>query len=248
MQFRPGVLDADRRRAISDAGGRFGLRLALVRAASVTARDGDTLEALRERLRAAPGVLRVEDDAPIAVAKDPNDPGFEQQYALAESADNDIDAPAAWNKLTSCAKVAVIDTGIQLNHPDLKQNLWTNGKETNNGLDDDGNGYIDDVNGVDIVTGRGSGEDENGHGTHVAGIIGARGNNGRGVSGLCWKVKIDQRAHHGRRRPRLPLPAGRRASSTPCARARRSSTARSAVRTARTCCATRSPRRAGRAR
>ena len=190
VQFRPGVLDTDRRRAISDAGGRFGLRLGLVRGASVTVADGDTLEALRDRLRAAPGVLRVEDNAPMAVAKNPNDPGFEQQYALAESADNDIDAPAAWNRLTTCATVAVLDTGIQLNHPDLKQNLWTNGKETNNGLDDDGNGYVDDVNGVDTVTGRGSGEDENGHGTHVAGIIGARGNNGRGISGLCWKVKI----------------------------------------------------------
>ena len=158
--------------------------------AAVTPGDGETLEALRERLRAAPSVLRVEDNAPMAVAKNPNDPGFEQQYALAEGADNDIDAPAAWNRLTNCAKVAVLDTGIQLNHPDLKQNLWTNGKETENGLDDDGNGYVDDVNGVDIVTGRGSGDDENGHGTHVAGIIGARGNNDRGISGLCWKVKI----------------------------------------------------------
>ena len=84
----------------------------------------------------------------------------------------------------------MLDTGVQLKHPDLKENLWVNGKETKNGRDDDGNGYIDDVNGVDIVTGSGSGEDKNGHGTHVAGIIGARGNNDRGISGLCWKVKI----------------------------------------------------------
>jgi thermitase len=190
VQFRPGVLDADEDRAISDAGGRLVLRLGLVRAASVTPRDGETREELRDRLRAAPGVLRVEDNAPMAIAKAPNDPGFEQQYALTDSADHDIDAPGAWNEQTSCAKVAVLDTGIQLDHPDLKQNLWTNGKETKNGRDDDGNGYVDDVNGVDIVTGSGSGSDKRGHGTHVAGIIGARGNNDRGVSGLCWKVKI----------------------------------------------------------
>ena len=91
---------------------------------------------------------------------------------------------------TNCSKVAVLDTGIQLDHPDLKSNLWTNSKEKDNGLDDDGNGYIDDIYGVDLVTGRGSGEDHNGHGTHVAGIIGARGNNDRGISGLCWKTKI----------------------------------------------------------
>ena len=65
---------------------------------------------MRARLRAAPSVLRVEDNAPMAVAKAPNDPGFEQQYALADDADNDIDAPAAWNRLTNCAKVAVLDT------------------------------------------------------------------------------------------------------------------------------------------
>ena len=190
VQFRRDVRDADQRRAISDAGGRLALRLRLVRAAAVTPRDGETLDALRERLRAARSVLRVEDNVAMAVAKEPGDPGFVQQYALADGADHDIDAPAAWNALTNCAKVAVLDTGVQLNHPDLKQNLWTNSKETENGLDDDGNGYVDDVQGVDIVTGRGSGNDENGHGTHVAGIIGARGNNDRGISGLCWKVKM----------------------------------------------------------
>src|SRR5215207_4364655 len=164
VQFRAGVSDADRRRAITDAGGRLGLKLALVRAFSVNVGEG-SLEALRERLRSAPGVLRVEDNVPMAVAKEPDDPGFEEQYALADSNDDDIDAPAAWNDLTGCAKVAVLDTGIQLDHPDLKSNLWKNSKESENGRDDDGNGYIDDVYGVDLVTGRGSGEDHNGHGT-----------------------------------------------------------------------------------
>ncbi len=189
VQFRSGVLDADQRRAIADAGGRLGLKLGLVRGFSVNVGEG-SLEALRERLRAAPGVLRVEDNVPMAVAKNPDDPGFDDQYALADSNDDDIDAPAAWNDLTGCAKVAVLDTGIQLDHPDLKSNLWKNSKESNNGRDDDGNGYIDDVYGVDIVTGRGSGDDHNGHGTHVAGIIGARGDNDRGISGLCWKTNL----------------------------------------------------------
>src|SRR3954471_17392566 len=89
VEFRAGVLDADEDRTIGDAGGRLALRLKLVRAASVIPRDGERLEAVRERLRAAPGVLRVEDNAPMAVAKDPNDPGFDQQYALAESGDDD---------------------------------------------------------------------------------------------------------------------------------------------------------------
>ena len=189
IQFRPGVLDADQRRAITDAGGRIGLKLALVRGFAVDVGEG-SIDALRERLRAAPGVLRVEDNVPMAVAKEPDDPGFDEQYALADSSDDDIDAPAAWNEETGCSKVAVLDTGIQLNHPDLKSNLWANSKEKDNGRDDDGNGYIDDIYGVDLVTGRGSGQDHNGHGTHVAGIIGARGNNDRGISGLCWKTNI----------------------------------------------------------
>ena len=87
--------------------------------------------------------------------------------------------------------MAVLDTGIDPDHKDLKANLWRNDKEVpGNGLDDDNNGYVDDDRGVDLVDRHGSGADEQGHGTQVAGIIGAIGNNDRGVSGLCWKAKI----------------------------------------------------------
>ena len=86
--------------------------------------------------------------------------------------------------------VAVIDSGVDYDHEDLKDNMWVNAKEIpDNGRDDDGNGYIDDYYGVDIIAGRGNGGDTNGHGTHVAGIIAARNNN-VGVMGIAYNVKI----------------------------------------------------------
>ena len=166
------------------------LRLRLVRALAVGPREGVSLEDLRARLRSSDRVQRVEDDGPIAISKNANDPGVSEQYAIKQKDDHDIDAPGAWSERTSCAKVAVLDTGVQTNHPDLKGNLWENTKDPSNGRDDDGNGVIDDRFGGDLVDGKGSGEDQEGHGTHVAGIIGARGNNDRGIAGLCWSVKI----------------------------------------------------------
>lgn len=86
--------------------------------------------------------------------------------------------------------VAVIDTGVDYNHKDLKTNIWTNtGEIPNNGIDDDGDGYVDDYYGADITAGQGSGMDDQGHGTHVAGIIGAA-NNKEGIVGIAYNTKI----------------------------------------------------------
>jgi hypothetical protein len=87
--------------------------------------------------------------------------------------------------------VAVIDTGVDLNHPDLAANLWTNSREIpGNGVDDDGDGYVDDVHGVDVITKSGNPMDDHGHGTHVAGIIAAQANNGIGGVGVAYNVQV----------------------------------------------------------
>lgn len=104
-----------------------------------------------------------------------------------------IAAQTAWNTTTgsSSVKVAVIDTGIQYNHPDLSANMNVNtGEIASNGIDDDANGYIDDIYGYDFINSDGDPMDDNSHGTHCAGTIGAKGNNGVGLVGVNWTVGL----------------------------------------------------------
>lgn len=110
----------------------------------------------------------------------------------------DTRAHRAWDITTgsSNAVVGIMDSGINRQHPDLMPNLWTNpGEIAGNGIDDDGNGYIDDVNGIDAFNRTGNVEDCNGHGSHVAGIIGAKGNNSIGMSGVAWTVRMITSKH-----------------------------------------------------
>lgn len=118
-----------------------------------------------------------------------------RQWGLDNGSSTDIDAPEAWTRSIGRREngpiIAVIDTGVDTNHPDLKDNLWVNPREIpGNGIDDDGNGVIDDVHGFDAYFQDGEPEDGNGHGTHCAGIIGATGNNRRGITGVNWQTRI----------------------------------------------------------
>jgi len=150
-----------------------------------------------------PGFGAAFDDLYIKTLAKPlvNDPLFNLQYALhnegtfngASKEDADIDGIEAWEHSIGSKEVNVVifDTGIDLDHSDLRDNLWTNPNEIpNNGQDDDGNGYIDDYYGWNAYNGNGNADDQEGHGTHVAGIIGAVGNNYIGVSGINQKVSM----------------------------------------------------------
>jgi subtilisin family serine protease len=119
-----------------------------------------------------------------------SDPRAAEQWPL--DGDGPMGVASAWRQTKGAGlTVAIVDSGADLGHPDLAPNLWTNpGEVPGNGVDDDNNGYVDDVHGYDFVEGDGTPQDGNGHGTHVAGIVGARGGNGIGGAGVAWNVRL----------------------------------------------------------
>ncbi|MGE3310826.1 MAG: Ig-like domain-containing protein [Limisphaerales bacterium] len=170
-------------------------------------RGTDLLEGLKE-LAAREDVLYAEPNlrlkvcverSPLPTAPAPTDFEFTRQWALHNAgqtggtAGADIGALEAWAVTTGSRDivVAIIDTGIDYFHPDLEANIWRNPREIpGNGLDDDGNGYVDDVHGYDLVSDDGDPMDDNLHGTHVAGILAAVGNDENGIAGVAWSAGL----------------------------------------------------------
>ena len=202
VRFERGVDGTERGELRRDQGLVFGRSLPLP-GVQLVETQGRSVGAAAAALERQPGVVYAEPNYVYRAAAIPDDPGFDQLWALNSTgqvvagtsgmADADIDAAEAWDVTTGApgTVVAVVDSGVDRVHPDLAPNVWTNPGETaGNGADDDGNGYVDDARGWDFVGNSPDASDPNGHGTHIAGPIGARGNDGVGVAGLNWQVAL----------------------------------------------------------
>ncbi|HEX2955370.1 MAG TPA: S8 family serine peptidase, partial [Chitinispirillaceae bacterium] len=147
-----------------------------------------------------PNVEYAEPDYIVKAINTPDDKYFNQLYAMNNQGqtggtiDADIDAVEAWDSFTGNPDeilIGVIDTGIDYLHPDLTDNIWKNpGEVPDNGIDDDGNGFIDDYYGWDFAYDDNNPDDQYGHGTHCSGTIAGKGNNGIGVAGVMWNARV----------------------------------------------------------
>jgi subtilisin family serine protease len=166
--------------------------------------NGVSVEVAIARLKNQPGIRFVEPNYIVKALDTSNDPYFTNgslwgMFGSSTSPANAFgsNSAKAWNDGyvgSSDVVIGVIDEGMQVLHPDLSANIWVNpGDSTKDGFDNDGNGFVDDINGWDFVNNNASvydGGKLDKHGTHVAGTIGAKGGNGFGVAGVNWNVKI----------------------------------------------------------
>ena len=203
VRYEPGTGAGGRRQVREGIDADLERRLAIPRAELLALPQGRSVGAAVAELRDEPEVAFAEPNYVYRLATTPNDPEFSNQWALSNDeglfgvVDSDIDAPEAWNTTTGSddVVVGVVDSGITLEHEDLAGNIWVNPGETggdldSNGIDDDSNLMVDDHRGWDFVQGDNDPTDGEGHGTHVAGIIGAEGDNGVGIAGVNWDVSL----------------------------------------------------------
>ena len=203
VQFRADAPAADIEAFHRSSGTRVLRRYDRLRAEQLALPAGLSVEQAVATLGSHPAVAAISPNWRRYIDAIPSDPLFGDMWGLDNTGqtggtpDADIDAPEAWDIHTGDASttVAVIDSGAELTHPDLAANIWTNpGEIAGNGIDDDGNGYIDDIHGWDFSDNDNdpspAGAACGGHGTHTAGTIGAVGNNGVGVTGVNWQTNL----------------------------------------------------------
>ena len=194
VRFRDDVSLAAATRLATDNGARVtdllprapgGGRTAVVSSASLSTAE------LIDELRADPRVDRAEPDYLLHLDATPNDPDLPSLWGMTQ-----IRMPGAWDLSTGSSSVvlASLDTGVDYTHPDLAANMWHNpGEIAGNGLDDDGNGYVDDIYGIASASDAVDPSDPmdvQGHGTHTAGTMAGVGDNGTGVAGVAWHASI----------------------------------------------------------
>jgi subtilisin family serine protease len=201
VRFEPGMSFTAMVSANRDAGASTATKLGTTVPGlyKIRLQKGVSVEAAVAAYSGQPGVLYAQPNHVFKVATTPDDPDFGELWGLNNTGqddgvvDADIDAPEAWATATGSTDVvvAVIDTGVDYTHADLAANMWKNpGEVPDNNLDDDGNGYVDDVYGIDTAYDDSDPMDDYGHGTHCSGTIGAVGDNGVGVVGVNWHVRI----------------------------------------------------------
>ena len=200
VRFREGVTEEQKDVLVAEKGARRAKKLkGNSRVEKLELQRGQDLDTLAAELRLNPAVELVEPN--FLISRDqvtPGDPRFAEQWALKNTGATggqpgaDIQAAPAWETITGAPTtvIAVIDSGIDFTHPDLHNNQWTNGSERDNRRDDDHNGLTDDLHGWDWIANDNVIRDEQGHGTAVAGIIAAEGNNSIGTTGVMWRASL----------------------------------------------------------